>query len=592
MAFDGIVLNALSRELKKTLVGTKIDKVHQPEKDEICLKIRTRESNIKLVISSSASNPRVYIAKDYEKSNPKKAPVFCMTLRKYIQNGVITDVEQIGFERIMRISVESYDELREKTTKYLYIEIMGKHSNIILVSKNERKILDSIKRIPLSVSRVRQILPGMEYELPPGQDKINPLEGIDVDELTRRFEKSQQKINKAILSNILGVSPLISNEICYRLGIDVDLFAKDAYLYDVKRIADEVNGIFSKLDNDDVYPNMVIDTSRNKIVEFGVIELSQYKDCEVKSFDSISEVIENYYISKDKKERISQKSLNLRKNISIKLERLNNKIKKQMEELRESEKAEEFKIKGELITSYIYMIKQGMESVSLCNFYDDNNEVNVQLKKNLTPSENAQKYFKKYNKLKKANEELTKFISENTEEAEYLENILLAIENCENEVELKEIREELIREGYVRAYKIPKKNVKPVTEFKKYLSSNGNLIIVGKNNKQNDYLTLRLADNEDLWFHTKDIPGSHVVIKSAGKKVGEEEIFEAALLAAFFSKARLSSKVPVDYTLKKNVRKPSGAKPGLVIYDNNRTVYVTPSDEAIAKIRVLQDDKS
>ena len=275
----------------------------------------------------------------------------------------------------------------------------------------------------------------------------------------------------------------------------------------------------------------------------------------------------------------------MKKSLQIKLDRVNNKIKKQNQELLESEKADDYRVKGEILTSYIYMVQKGMEEVELDNFYDNNSKIRVSLNKNLTPSENAQKYFKKYNKLKNASEEISKQIKINLEESEYLENSLLAIENCDNDKDLKEIREELIREGYIKSYRMPKKDIKPNTQYLKYMSSGGNLIMVGKNNKQNDYLTLRLADNEDLWFHTKNIPGSHVVLKCAGKKVLDEEILEAATLAAYYSKAKMSANVPVDYTIKKHVKKPSGAKPGMVIYETNKTAYVTPSDEAKAKIR-------
>lgn len=589
MSFDGIVVNSLSRELKRELVGSKIDKVYQPERDEICLKIRTKDKNLKLVISASASNPRMYLANNYEKQNPKKAPVYCMTLRKYIQNGVITEVEQIGFERIIRISIDSYDELKEKTTKYLYVEIMGKHSNIILVSKNENKILDSIKRVPISVSRARQILPGMEYELPPKQDKLNPLEEIEIDELQSRLEKTNSKLEKAIYTNILGISPLVAKEICFRTEISSDIMSKEVFLFDCTRITKEINSIFSVLKEGGVHPCIIYDKEKDKIVEFSTIKLNQFQNYTEYKYDSVSEMIENYYYQKDAKERITQRSSDLKKNITLKLERLKNKIEKQEVELLESQKADEYKIKGELITSYIYMIKQGMESVSLMNFYDENKEVEISLKKHLTPSENAQKYFKKYNKMRKAGEELTKHLKANKEEAEYLENIVLSIDNCNDATELKEVREELMREGYIKTFKMPKKNNKPTTEIIKYISSKGNVIMVGKNNKQNDYLTLRLADNEDLWFHTKDIPGSHVLIKCAGKEVSEEEIFEAATLAAYYSRAKLSSNVPVDYTLKKNVKKPSGAKPGLVIYEKNKTIYVTPSDEEKAKIKAFDN---
>lgn len=585
MAFDAIVVNSLARELNEMLEGTKIDKVYQPEKDEVCLKIRAGKDNYKLVLSASPSHPRVYIADNYEKQNPKKAPVFCMTLRKHIQSGVIAGVVQVGFERIIRIAIDSYDELREKTRKYLYVEIMGKHSNIILVHDTENRILDSIKRVPPSVSRLRQILPGMAYELPPVQDKINPMANIDRQELIDRIRSCDMQIFKAIYSNILGLSPTVAREICYRLDIDKSMSSLAIGDGEIDRIIKEINLMFGKLELGQAYPNMIIDQKRDKIVEFSSIKLNQYEDLTEINFDRVSQAIESYYISKDIKDRINQRASAMKKSLQIKLDRVNNKIKKQNQELLESEKADDYRVKGELLTSYIYMVQKGMEEVELDNFYDNNSKIRVSLNKNLTPSENAQRYFKKYNKMKNASEEISKQIKINLEESEYLENSLLAIENCDNDKDLKEIREELIREGYIKSYRMPKKDIKPNTQYLKYMSSGGNLIMVGKNNKQNDYLTLRLADNEDLWFHTKNIPGSHVVLKCAGKKVLDEEILEAATLAAYYSKAKMSANVPVDYTIKKHVKKPSGAKPGMVIYETNKTAYVTPSDEAKAKIR-------
>lgn len=585
MSFDGIVVKSLVGELREKLIDSKIDKVYQPEKDEVCLKIRSKEGACKLLLSASASHPRVYIANKYEKTNPKKAPVFCMTLRKYIQGGVIVGIDQVGFERIIKISVESYDELREKTCKDLYIEIMGKHSNIILVSDLEGKVIDSIKRVPLSVSRARQVLPGVSYELPPSQDKLNPLDIIDVDKFTLRINRSKGPVFKAIYGNILGLSPLVAREVCVRVGLEANTEVEDLSNEDIRSLVDCINTIFDDLDKNKVYPSIIIDKKRDKIVEFSSIRLSQYKDLTEIYDDSISTIIEDYYLAKDKKDRINQRASSMKKNLSLKLDRVKHKIDKQMIELKESENADNYRIKGELITSYIYMIKEGMDKVVLENFYDNNKEIEIDLRVNLSPSENAQKYFKKYNKLKNAGEEISKQMVINIQEKEYLENTLLSIENCDDAKELKEIREELIREGYIKSYKMPKKDNKPGTDMRKFRSYHGKLIIVGKNNKQNDYLTLRLADNEDLWFHTKDIPGSHVLIKSAGMTVTDEELIEAATLAAYYSKARMSSNVPVDYTMRKNVKKPSGAKPGMVIYEKNKTIYVTPSDEAKAKIK-------
>lgn len=587
MAFDGIVVNSLVGELSEELLNSKIDKIYQPEKDEVYFKIRSKSGNKKLVISASASNPRIFLADGYEKENPKKAPQFTMTLRKHIQSGVIVGVSQVGFDRIIKISIESYDELKEKTIKDIYVEIMGKHSNIIVVSRRDSKIIDSIKRVPLSVSRARQILPGMEYELPPSQNKINPLYEIDFDRFRIKLGAYEGEIYKSIYNNILGLSPLIAREVCVRADLDPNKKSIDLDDGEIKKIFEEIKSIFLDLNKKIYHPCIVIDRNRDKIIEFSSIKLTQYENFEEVTVDSVSEMVEKYYDLKDKKERIAQRSASMKKTISLKLDRLKNKIEKQEEEYKKSKTFEKYKINGELLTAFIYMIQRGMSEVVLQNFYEENKEVRISLDENLSPSDNAQKYFKKYNKLKTANHELKKMLEENYLEKSYLENIILSIENTSDYKELKEIKEELIREGYIKSYKIPKKNNKPESRLNKYLSSGGNIIIVGKNNRQNDYITLRLADNDDLWFHTKDIAGSHVILKSAGKNLADEELMEAAQLAAYYSKGRLSSNVPVDYTQRKNVKKPSGAKPGMVIYEKNKTLYITPSDEKKAKIRAI-----
>lgn len=589
MAFDGVVINSLARELNEVLSGSRIEKVHQPEKDEISLKIKSRDGSCKLVISASASTPMIYISNKHDKINPKKAPLFCMTLRKHIQGAIISSVEQVEFERIIRISIEGYDELREKTTKYLYIEIMSKHSNIVLVNEKDNKIIDSIKRIPLSVSRVRQVLPGNLYELPPKQNKINPMKNICSDDVRRYRDDfisqgKKMEVYKFIYMAIQGISPVIAEKICYDSNIDKNIRIENIDDLMLDKIIASVLSIRKELEEGKFYPNIVIDDRTDKVVEYSCLKLDQYTDYRIDEKHSISEMIEDYYYLKDKMERISQRASNLKKSLLIKYERVSKKIVKQKKELENSLEADKYKKLGELITAYIYKIKFGDENVEVEDFYNNNEKIIITLDPNLSPSENAQRYFKKYNKLKKANEELTVLIEENIDEKKYLENTILSIENCDSLDELKEIREELMREGYIRTYKMPKKNIKPSSEMLRFKTKTGKLIIVGKNNKQNDYLTLRLADNEDMWFHTKDIPGSHVVLKSAGKDIVDTDIIEAATLAAYYSKARMSENVAVDYTQKKNVKKPSGAKPGLVIYEKNNTIYVTPSDENKAAI--------
>lgn len=586
MALDGLVVHSLASELHTKLVGGKVDKVHQPENDELVLFIRNNKENFKLVLSSSASNPRVYIANEYKKENPIKAPMFCMLFRKYIQGGIITDISQVDFERIIKISVESFDELKEKTTKDIYIEIMGRHSNIILTQNN--KIIDSIKRIPPSVSRVRQLLPNMTYELPPAQDKANPIKGISIKSFINTLREFNGPIYKGIYSKFLGISPSVAKEICHRANLTTDDYADDKTRDELSILYRAFSDLFTKIKNDEYDPCIAIDESIDKVIDFSCINLSFLDGNKFIKDESISQIIEDYYKTKDFKDRVHQRTSDLRKSISIKLDRLYHKQKKIEKELRDADNADKFKVKGELLTSYIYMIEKGMENVEVANFYDENySNIIIPLNKNLTPSENAQKYFKKYNKLKTAKIELTSQISICNEEIEYLENIMLGIENCENLEELTDIKDELIRLGYAKApyrYKA-KKDVDLTTKPNQFISSDGFTILVGKNNKQNDYLTLRIADPEDIWMHTKNIPGSHVIIKCAGKEVPDETLYQAAMLAAFYSKGRMSSQVPVDYTMKKHVKKPSGSKPGMVIYETNSTIYVTPTEEMIVKLK-------
>lgn len=589
MALDGLVIHSLVDELSTKLVGGKVDKVHQPEDDEIVLYIRNNKENYKLVLSCSSSNPRVYIANDYKKENPKKAPMLCMLFRKYIQSGNIVGISQVGFERIIKISVDSLDELKEKSTKDIYIEIMGRHSNIILTHSLDNKIIDSAKRIPTSISRVRQILPGITYELPPAQSKLNPLHNISNSDFIDSLKSYEGPIFKGIYSKFLGISPIISKEICYRANVNEKTSISDLSNSELNSLYNEFNNLFKDIRNNNYSPCIVVNEKVDRVVDFSCISLNLYNEFKFIIKDSMSTILEDYYKTKDIKDRIHQRASDLKKSISIKLERLYHKQEKQEEELKEAENADIYKVKGELLTAYIYMIQKGMESIEVQNFYDPNYEnISISLKKNLTPSENSQRYFKKYNKLKTAKKEITSQMSINKEEIDYLENILLNIENCENLAELQDIKDELISLGYSKAsgkLKSKKEIAKLTTSPHEFMSSDGVKILVGKNNKQNDHLTLRIADPDDIWMHTKNIPGSHVIIKCAGKEVSEQTIYEGAMLAAYFSKSKMSSQVPVDYTKKKHVKKPSGSKPGMVIYETNSTMYVTPTEEMVASLK-------
>ena len=588
MSFDGIVTNALVKEFKETITGGRIDKIYQQEKDEILIHIRNLGNNYKLLLSASSNNPRAYLT-DYSKQNPNTPPMFCMFLRKQLQGGIILDINQHELDRIITIDVKSLDEIGDISTKQLIIEIMGKHSNIILIDKSSEIILDSIKRVPESISRVRQVLPGLKYQYPPSNDKLNPLH-IDFDTFLNKLDKNNKNVQvfKFLYKSFIGLSPLISKEICYRAHIDERLTINALTKLDVKNLYSSFNSLMNDVLEKNFNPHFIKNDKTNEILAFHALNLSQYECMYKISNQSISAILDNYYHKKDTIDRIKQKSLSIRRTIQTKLERDLNKLAKQKQELLDSKKREKYKIYGDLISANIYKIDRGIDSIDLENFYTENLDlINIPLDPKLSPSQNAQKYYKKYTKLKNASKLLEKEIPKTEDEIEYLENILVSIENCTEIEELDEIKEELINEGYLKGKNRKKKKNKKQNSSKPYhfISSDGFHIYVGKNNKQNDYLTLRFANKEDIWLHTKDIPGSHVIIRKENMEVPQNTLYEAAILSAFYSKSKNSENVAVDYTEKKHVKKPNGAKPGMVIYEQNSTIYVTPKIEEISKIK-------
>lgn len=591
MSFDGIVVKSVTFELLNLLNNGRIEKIYQPENDEIIISIRNGSKNYKLLISASSSNPRIYIANEI-KSNPMKPPMFCMLLRKHIQGGRIVDIYQYSLDRVICLDIQSLDELGVLSIKTLIIEIMGKHSNIILIDKKTKKIFDSIKRVPISLSSVRQILPGLEYETPPSQDKIDPFY-LSKDDFIDIIIKSQKGIPvfKILYSNIIGLSPLIAKEICHRANLDDSFLAAQLQDNDIDNLYLSLSNFYSDILSNKFSPTMINNEEKDKVVAFSAVDILQYGDLPKIHYSSINELLENFYITRDKIDRIKHKSSNLRKMISVKLDRTLNKLAKQKEELLEAEKREIYKIYGDILTANLHRIELKQKSVVLENYYrEDLEEIKINLDPRLSPIQNAQKYYKKYNKLKSAYQLVNDQIIKTQEEVNYLENVLISIENCTGLRELEEIREELANEGYVK--KSPnkgKKKEKVVSSSPHhFISSDGYDVYIGKNNKQNDYLTLKIATKEDIWMHTKNIPGSHVIIKKKEGQVSENTIIEAAVLAAYHSKAKLSSNVPVDYTEKKNVKKPNGAKPGMVIYDFYNTVYVTPKKELINKLKKIE----
>ena len=574
MAFDTICVKKTVEELNETLSGGRVDKIHQPEKDELLMIIRTHSGAYKLVLSASANNARVHFT-DVTKENPKMPPMFCMLLRKHLSGGKVTKISQPDLERIIEIDIDSYNELGDLTTKHLIIEIMGRNSNIILCTDDYR-IIDSAKHVDFTVSSVRQILPGCTYVSPPRQEKTailsDEIHSVDLD-----FSAGGMACEKVIMSKISGISPVTAREIVYRAVGSCGLVCGE--LTD-KNKADIRKELIEFAENMEYAPCIIYDL-QDKPIDFSATEIRQYGNSfRVEYYETMSEVVSRFYLKRDQKERMKQKSADLVRLLGNNLERCSKKLVIQKKTLADAENKEKYKIFGDLVTANLYRIESGQKSVAVENYYEDGcPQIDIELSPTLSASKNAQRYYKLYNKLKNAEIEVKKQMDATLSDIEYLESTLSAVENSTSEGDLNAIRAELAEEGYLKRQKKVKKEEKIKSKPMHFISSDGFDIYVGKNNTQNDQLTLRFANSSDIWFHTKKIHGSHTVIKlGIDKDVPKTTMMEAAQLAAYYSKARDSSQVPVDYTQIKNVRKPNGAKPGMVIYDNYNTVYVTPKN--------------
>ncbi|WP_026476426.1 Rqc2 family fibronectin-binding protein [Alkaliphilus transvaalensis] len=588
MALDGIVVASIVHELTSLLPGNKIEKIHQPEADELIIALRSQGKNHKLLLSSSSQHTRVHFT-NVAKENPSVPPVFCMFLRKHLQGGRIVSIEQPNFERIIKFVIESYDELNILKQKHLIVELMGKHSNIILVEAETNRILDSIKRVSFDVSRQRQVLPGLTYTLPPAQNKLNPLLIENLDGFKEGLTPNMSSpVYKVIYSSFTGISPLIAREICFNANVSDDqpLLALDEA--DYQKLFHSFKNLMTIVKKGTFIPSLYIDDATGKYVDFNVLGLNHLSYYRTETYESPSLLLESFYQNKDSKERMKQRTQDLRKNISLKLERLYNKIENLEKDLKNAEKAEECKVYGDLITANIHLLKDKEAAVSVINYYDpDMKEITIPLDQKLTPAQNAQKYFKQYNKYKTAVKEVAHQREIAVEEINYLEQILISLDHVTQLADIEEIYTELIETGYVKKRATNKKNTGNIkkTSYLKYLSSDGYEIYVGKNNKQNDEITFKISGKNDLWLHVKDMPGSHTILKCQEGEYTDQALLEAATLAAYYSKAKNATKVPIDYTLRKNVRKQSGAKPGMVIYDHFQTVYV---DGDLAGLKVKE----
>ncbi|GKX31679.1 fibronectin-binding protein A [Vallitalea longa] len=577
MALDGIVISNIVFELNQLIQGGRIDKIYQPENDELIVSIRNNKNSYKLLLSALANMPRIHLT-DIPKKNPLNPPNFCMLLRKHIIGGKILKVVQPNFERIVEIYIEHLNELGDVCNKKIVIEIMGRHSNIIFCEDNNR-ILDSIKHVSLNISSVREVLPNRVYTYPPSKDKINPLDEISFQEFKNLLNGKNTIIHKAIYFSFNGISPIISEEICFRSNVNSSTFTSELTDGDLSDVYDSFTFFVSMIKNNEFTPNIVIDDKSN-YKDFSSIKLSIYDNYESISDHSISNILDNYYAKSSNTSRISQKSSDIKKIITTNLERCYKKLDLQLKQIKDTETRDKYKIKGELITANIYAIKEGDKELKAYNYYI-NEETTIALKPNLSPSENAAKYYNRYNKLKRTFFALTEQIKDTQNEINHLESIQNSLNFVEEEEDLQLIRQELMDYGYLRYRK--NKNKKALQKSKPfhYKSSDGFDIYVGKNNLQNDELTMKTANSNDWWFHTKEIPGSHVIVKTNGNELTDKAFEEAAKLAAFYSKANKSTKVAVDYTLKKHIKKPAGSVPGYVIYHTNYSMYVDPSDENV-----------
>ena len=572
MAFDGIVMANLTAEMKDRLEGGKISKIAQPEKDELLFTVKNQKNTWKLLISASASLPLVYFTEN-NKQSPLTAPNFCMLLRKHIGNGRIMRISQPGLERILCMEIEHLDELGDRRTKKLMIEIMGKHSNIIFCNEDDM-ILDSIKHISAQVSSIREVLPGRKYFIPQTMDKKDPLT-ITEEEFISAIRHAAAPVQKSLYLNLTGISPIIGHELCHLASIDGDHSANELsetellHLYRMFSfmIEDIKKGLFK--------PNIVY--KNEEPVEFAALPLTCYEgsDYEAKAFESISTLLETYYASKNALTRIRQKSVDLRKIVQTALERNYKKYDLQEKQLKDTEKKDKYKVYGELINTYGYELTGGEKKLTCLNYYT-NEEITIPLDDQLSARENAQKYFDKYNKLKRTFEAVTGQISETRQEIEHLESISAALDIALLEEDLVQIKEELMEYGYVKHRRSGDKKPKITSRPFHYISSDGFHMYVGKNNYQNEELTFKVASGNDWWFHAKGIPGSHVIVKSEGKELPDRTFEEAGALAAYYSKGRDNDKVEVDYIQKKQIKKVAGAAPGFVIYHTNYSMVAEP----------------
>ncbi len=580
MAFDGFTVAALTSELSEHLTGGRLQKIAQPESDELLLTIKNSGASYRLVLSANPSLPLVYLTKR-PKTSPPAAPNFCMLLRKHLNGARITDISQYGLERVIRIEMINRNELGDEVTKCLIIEIMGKHSNIIFVD-DTNKIIDSIKHISSLVSSVREVLPGRDYFIPNTKHKHDPF-AVTTDAWMNEVITQPTSVVQGLCRYFTGISLPTAHEIADRGRIDGD--APFASLNGNQRASlfESLKDILDLTRAGGFSPEIVWDN--DEPLEFSAFPLTRYVGYTHQAFSTMSETVENYYSEKEIIQRIRQKSMELRKHVTTLRERAQKKLSIQEKQLADTQKRDKFKIYGELIHTYGYQLG-AEEQVLVCTNYYDGKEVRIPVDPTLSPSENANHYFNRYNKLKRTFEAVTIQIEETKELIEHLDTILTALDIARQEEDLVQIKQELVDNGYIKSRVSRRKNkqMTPKSRPLHYVSSDGYDIYVGKNNYQNDHLTFKVASGNDWWFHVKQAPGSHVVVKCNNEEPPITTFEEAASLAAFYSQKRDSKKVEIDYVQKKHVKRPNGGKSGFVVYYTNYSMVVSPDISHIKEI--------
>ncbi|RHO32150.1 Rqc2 family fibronectin-binding protein [Roseburia sp. AM16-25] len=583
MAFDGITTNCIMQELNHLLAGQRISKIAQPEREELLFTFKAlNEGSNRLLISANASLPFLYMTKE-NKTSPLNAPNFCMLLRKYIGNGRISAISQPSMERVLCFTIEHLDEMGDPAVKYLYVEIMGKHSNIIFCDK-DGQIIDSVKHVSGQMSSIREVLPGRPYFIPAQQDRFDPWQ-IAKEQFVEQILKKPCSVAKAIYTSLVGFSPIIATELAYRSGLDADDSTAALTQADVERLYDVFRSLLQDLSDGNFSYGIYYDPVTGAPKEFAPIPLTIYSDMEYKTFSSISEVLEAFYAQRNKHTVIHQKSTDLRKIVSIHLERDRKKYLLQKKQLADTEKKDKYRIYGEMLHTYGYAASPGDKSIEVTNYYTNEPFV-IPLDPTLDAMENAKKYFDKYAKLKRTGNALSSYILETENEIKHLESIETSLSIAETEGDLAAIKEELQEYGFIKKHSGKKTNRISKSQPLHFVDDNGFHIYVGKNNYQNDQLTFKFATGNDWWFHAKQMTGSHVIVKSENKELPDSTYEYAAALAAYYSSGRDNEKVEIDYLQKKNVKKPNGSAPGFVVYYTNYSLVATPS---LAHVTLVSD---